>query len=324
MLQDGTTSIQVPCLFFHALELHVLVVWESYYKIFVWKILCSNNPLIVVYLTAKIKKHTLNMLSFIDYSRKTLVSLFAILCLSSISVAQKTPIAHAHNDYEHKRPLFDALEQGFLSFEADIHLIDGELLVAHDRRETKPGRTLQSLYLDPFREQCKKNTFSFTLLIDIKTDGESTYEALSNVLKQYPDIISVYSSNKISEKPVQVIVSGNRPLELMKSEKKRLSGYDGRLEDLDSNEPDTLIPMISDNWKKHFRWRGEGEIPAEEKERLSSIVQKAHEKGRTVRFWATDVRGKKQQIKLWEELRDAGVDFINTDKLKMLNHFLNN
>src|SRR5690242_5509037 len=43
--------------------------------------------------------------------------------------------AHAHNDYEHTRPLLDALDQGFCSVEADVWLIDGELRVAHDERD---------------------------------------------------------------------------------------------------------------------------------------------------------------------------------------------
>ena len=33
--------------------------------------------------------------------------------------------AHAHNDYEHDRPLLDALEHGFTSVEADVWLVDG-------------------------------------------------------------------------------------------------------------------------------------------------------------------------------------------------------
>src|SRR3984957_8511284 len=64
---------------------------------------------------------------------------------------------HAHNDYEHKRPLFDALDHGFCSVEADIHLVDGQLLVAHDLRDVNPNLTLQSLYLDPLRERIKQN-----------------------------------------------------------------------------------------------------------------------------------------------------------------------
>lgn len=57
--------------------------------------------------------------------------------------------AHAHNDYEHPRPLFDALDHRFGSVEADIYLVGDQLLVAHDPVELDPTRTLESLYLAP-------------------------------------------------------------------------------------------------------------------------------------------------------------------------------
>src|SRR3954467_2776018 len=60
---------------------------------------------------------------------------------------------HAHNDYEHARPLHDALDaEVFCSVEADIWLVGtSSLLVAHDLSATDPSKTLQSLYLDPLR-----------------------------------------------------------------------------------------------------------------------------------------------------------------------------
>jgi hypothetical protein len=47
---------------------------------------------------------------------------------------------HAHNDYLHDRPLLDALDAGFSSVEADIFLVDDQLLVAHTAREIDPER----------------------------------------------------------------------------------------------------------------------------------------------------------------------------------------
>src|ERR1044071_5134266 len=83
--------------------------------------------------------------------------------------------AHSHNDYEHARPLFDALEHGFGSIEADIWLMNGRLLVAHERGGIRPERTLQSLYLDPLRGRVQRNGgrlyaggLPATLLIDVK------------------------------------------------------------------------------------------------------------------------------------------------------------
>lgn len=41
--------------------------------------------------------------------------------------AEAEPLAqaHAHNDYEHTRPLHDALDHSFTSVEADVWLVDG-------------------------------------------------------------------------------------------------------------------------------------------------------------------------------------------------------
>ncbi|CAN5909544.1 hypothetical protein BH11GEM2_BH11GEM2_29360 [soil metagenome] len=67
------------------------------------------------------------------------LALLVPLCLG----AQVIPLehAHAHNDYEHTRPLAEALEHGFTSVEADIWLVDGQLLVAHDRDKVDSSRT---------------------------------------------------------------------------------------------------------------------------------------------------------------------------------------
>ena len=77
----------------------------------------------------------------------------------AVSAADVVPLekAHAHNDYEHERPLEDALAEGFCSVEADIWLVDGALLVAHDRDEVKDGRTLERLYLDPLKARVEAN-----------------------------------------------------------------------------------------------------------------------------------------------------------------------
>ena len=232
--------------------------------------------------------------------------------------------AHAHNDYRHPRPLFDAYAHGFSSVEADIFLVDGQLLVAHERSELHPDRTLEALYLDPLRELIKTNGGrvhkhgpGFTLLIDIKSDGPETYMALSKVLAGYSDVFDYVEDGRVTRKPVTAIISGNRPQELMAAEKKRYAGIDGRLSDIDSNVPPHLVPLISDKWGDHFKWRGEGPIAAEERTKLRDIVRKVHARGRRIRFWATpDVPA------MWSELEAAGVDHINTDDLCGLQGFL--
>ena len=232
--------------------------------------------------------------------------------------------AHAHNDYYHRRPLLDALDHGFTSVEADIYLVDGKLLVAHSRLELDAERTLRELYLDPLRERVRVNGGrvqrggpEFTLLIDIKDDGAKTFTALHELLTGYAGMLGEVRDGKLKRRAVSVIISGNRPRELIRRMKVRYAGIDGRLSDLDSKEPAHLLPMISDHWGRNFSWRGKGPMPAEERAKLRSVVEKAHARGRIVRFWAT-----RELPAVWRELHAAGVDRINTDDLAGLQKFL--
>lgn len=237
--------------------------------------------------------------------------------------------AHAHNDYSHNRPLYDALAHGFNSVEADIFLVDDDLYVAHDRKDITRDRTLRSLYLDPLRERIHQNHghvhpngSQFTLLIDIKTDAVSTYKRLDGILAEYRDIFTSFGLKGRRDRAVLAIVSGNRPYDLMKSQEIRYAGYDGRLTDLESSDPADLIPMISDNWTRYFTWNGIGKMPAKEHQKLIEIVQTAHRKGRRVRFWATPDNPSPAREAVWRELISSGADLINTDDLEGLQQFL--
>lgn len=232
--------------------------------------------------------------------------------------------AHAHNDYLHERPLLDAIDRGFASVEADVFLVDGRLLVAHTVLELNPERTLEALYLNPLRRRVEAGDgklfadgSSLTLLVDIKRDGEATYRALAKTLARYDDIVSVVRDGRFEQKAVTVIVSGERPREAIAADPVRYVGIDGRLGDLDSELPSHLLPLISDNWSSHFQWRGQGELPQEERDKLAAIVAKAHAAGRRVRFWAAPDR-----LSAWRQLHAAGVDLINTDDLDGLAKFL--
>lgn len=232
--------------------------------------------------------------------------------------------AHSHNDYEHDRPLFDALDHGFCSVEADVFLVEAQLLVAHSILEVRKGRTLTKLYLEPLAERVKagggrvyRDGPEFTLMIDLKSDAAPTYRALAKELQPYADMLTAVRDGNIERRAVTIVLSGNRPRDLAAAEKHRLVGIDGRMGDLDSDAAPHLVPWISDNWTNHFKWNGRGEMPDEERNKLAAIVERAHRGGRKLRFWAAPDRRE-----AWQALADAGVDLINTDDLAGLANFL--
>ena len=103
----------------------------------------------------------------------------------------------------------------------------------------------------------------------------------------------------------------------MRSERIRFAAMDGRLPDLESNPPVAFVPLISDNWTKHFKWRGAGPLPDDERASLRQLVARTHAQGRRLRLWAAP-----DNPSGWKELRDAGVDLLNTDRLPELSDFL--
>jgi hypothetical protein len=255
----------------------------------------------------------------------------------ALAVAVWTPAAdsnrlvfsgHAHNDYQHPRPLWEAIGYKFISIEADIYLVGQDLLVGHDKEDLNEDRSLQSLYLEPLRLYINDRDgwvypgHELILLIDIKSAAEPTYEILRKELTAYSDILTSYSSDHVERRAVAVVISGNRPREFMRNEEIRYATYDGRLEDLSGEKVENFMILISDNWQSHFSWRGEGPMPAAEREKLSGIIAGAHAKGYKIRFWNLPADDPACRRTIWTELISAGVDLISVDDLKAYHDFL--
>jgi hypothetical protein len=239
--------------------------------------------------------------------------------------------AHAHNDYEHPRPLFDALDHRFGSVEADIFLVGDQLLIGHTEGDLDPTRTLESLYLDPLAALVKANHGSvyrgyrrpLQLLIDIKTEGSSTYLELDRHLQRYQHLFTTYAHGRVHPGAVTNVISGDRAARTpMEAQTVRRAFYDGRLTDLGTSAPASFVPLISDNWQLNFTWLGDGAFPDTERQKLRGIIGQAHARGQKVRFWNTpDLAGPARDA-LWSELLAAGIDYFNTDDLAGLETFL--
>jgi len=242
------------------------------------------------------------------------------------------PIArtHSHNDEAHQVPLFDALNNGFVSIEVDIFAAEGKLLVGHSVLELTNERTLESLYLDPLLEltlRHKGSVYSgsgqsLQLMIDLKQISEDAHDALHETLKRYESMLTSYRNGKKHEGAVTVIVIGYRPDEAsIKSEAVRYMAYDGDVNERGKGIDPNVVPLISGSGG--LSWTGEGPMPERERQRLMSIVDAAHANGQRVRFWS-EVEGSRPAARaaLWKELLDANVDYIHSDYLPELREWL--
>lgn len=238
---------------------------------------------------------------------------------SDVQVGTPLRRAFAHNDYARVRPLYDALAHGFTTIEADVVLEGDRILVGHGKRDLRPHRTLESLYLQPLADLIEDRGHvwpdqALTLLVDVKSEAQATYRALHEVLDPYRDMLTQHRHDGRLSGPATVVVSGHTDIAVMDAQPVRWATRDGRPGDL----IDGLTPCtssISEKFSRLFTCDTDGRLPERQRDGLHRLVDAIHGTGRTARFWGTDPR-------MWSELLAAGVDQIIADDLPELRAFL--
>ncbi len=232
---------------------------------------------------------------------------------------------HSHNDYLHKRPLLDALDNGFFSVEADIFYEGGNFIVAHIKTGIRKKNTLERLYFEPLRERVKANNgkvyadgpLEFELMLDLKGGWSSMQiDSLQRLMMRYEEIFTVFENGMKTARAIKIVLSGGNGNYNAPNHNSRYFSLDGGFGDFNSPLDSTIISRTSASYKSHFKWRGKGEMPEAERKLLQEYVAQAHSTGRKIRFWAATNR---EQV--WKELLDAGVDWVNVDKLEKFRKF---
>jgi len=246
--------------------------------------------------------------------------ILTIACLLGNSVfAQVKPLvnAHAHNDYEHEHPLKDALGFGFTSVEADVYLIDNVLYVSHNYPKELKGITLKELYLDPLQQIMKVNGNKvypdydgvFYLMIDLKSDGETTYQKLHEEIAKYPQFVN--------NPKFKIYLSGKDLLQTLKSSG-RILAVDGRPKDIGRGYIADEMPVVSESFVNITGWNTRDTISDAQWKKVADFIAAVHGDGKKCRIWAIP-----DNELVWKKMLDYKMDFINTDQLKELAAFLN-
>lgn len=247
---------------------------------------------------------------------------FCLLLITSIPAAAQPSVytaaqAHAHNDYVQALPFWNAYNHKVGSIEADVFSHNGQLLVAHEAKELSPRKSLESIYLRPMDSMLVQHhgyiyadtTQQLQLMIDIKSDGLSTLHQIVQLLQKYPAIVR--------SKTVRIAISGNRPLPEHFQQYPTYIYFDGLPGVKYKTAELEKIIMISDNFRNHSAWNGEGEMPNDERLRLQQLIERAHAAGKKVRLWNAP-----DNAVSWCVLMSLGVDYINTDHVADISSFL--
>ena len=234
-----------------------------------------------------------------------------LLALSTVMSAQRPVIMHSHNDYDRTAPFWEAYSQHCGSIEADVFLRDGEILVAHNRKDVTSERSLRNMYIEPivklFRENggrmWKGSDERLQLMIDLKT--AESLPGVTEIVGEYPDVFD-------SENGVKVVISGSRPDPQDFDKWPRYIWFDG---DFTNGKleytPEQLkrVAMISTDFRDFAKkWNGKGRMINSELEAVTKAVEAAHAVGKPIRFWDTP-----EGTTAYFTFIRLGVDIVNTD-----------
>ncbi|HEY3687333.1 MAG TPA: hypothetical protein VGL93_30130 [Streptosporangiaceae bacterium] len=220
---------------------------------------------------------------------------------------------HAHNDYENKHPLDDALHHGAVSVEADVWADrNGRLWVSHADPAFQCGRdphspcrspgargTLRDLYTKKLAARARQNggpiyagrDQHFQLVIEQKQKQDpAAWRAITREVKELPP-------------SVDVVVSGGRPKNAIGRQPPNVT-FDTPAAPgckipprLDPASPHynaayaRNFTVINAQWNSQFGGQGcgdknkDGKISPGEQRSLDRFVAKAHRDGYKLRFW---------------------------------------
>jgi alkaline phosphatase len=230
------------------------------------------------------------------------------LIILLVANAASAQYIHSHNDYKQAEPFTEAYANNAYSIEADIFLQNGKLYVAHEVGEIDQSKTLEKLYLEPLKAI---DYFSrIQLLIDIKTDAKETLNVLLEELKKHPKLIA---NNQI-----RFVISGNRPAPNEYHLYPDYVSFDHQSLDDIAEADFKKIALFSFPFYKYSLWKGGDFIDEKDAQKLLKVIQFVHDLGYEIRFWGTP-----DTPIAWRTFQQLRVDYINTDKPKACNTFLN-
>src|ERR1700754_1208322 len=218
-----------------------------------------------------------------------IITILGVLANSSLSINAQTKTytvadAHSHNDYKNNIPFLRAYEKGFGSVEADVYAVNGKLMVAHDKKDINPKRSLQLLYIDPLIEKFQRdNQRQLRLLIEIKEDHKAVLPLVIKELKP----LEQYFSYPGHPGRLSIVMTGAVPPAAELSNYPEWISFD--VDHLDGFTPEQWkrIGLVSFPFGKYLKWNGKGVLNHEEIAKIKGGIDSVHNVGKKIRFWET-------------------------------------
>ncbi|KAM0788973.1 hypothetical protein ACM66B_003046 [Microbotryomycetes sp. NB124-2] len=251
-----------------------------------------------------------------------------------------------HNDgqslYVNHALLKSSLQDGVSHFVIDVWLVDGELLVGHDKDNLSSERTLSSMYLEPLQgllsQSSPRSSFSFTphhrrrsstalaslatkymtrpllLLLNLRTDPVTTFQFLLHYLLPLVDasLLTTYYANSAQTEQGLVTVACTDGQDALKAEVASLAPryvfLAAMLDEEDRNWNKEVCTFVTAEMSEVLGATTEDlaskGLSSEQASKITSLVERVHGRGAKLRIGGTE-----GNESLSQHLVQLGVDY---------------
>jgi len=233
--------------------------------------------------------------------------------------------AYAHNDYRNARPLLDALALGYRGVEADVFRVDSTLLVGHDRKELRGGRSFVRLYLDPLRTRLHQCGYilpdSTALLLDVelKEQDSDAFRLLVDRLRDYAELFEPRRPG--AAPPVRLALVGWWPAAGdARASWPHYLGVQVIVDDRGRARGDTAgvpVALVTIDYSRTLQWTGHDPVPAQSRAVLAAARALAGALGVPLR-----VHHAPADVRVYHWLLSEGVTLIGTTNLTRTSELL--
>lgn len=149
-------------------------------------------------------------------------------------------------------------------------------------------------------------------MVDFKNNPEESYALLKDALTPYWHHITLrHNGSIIQQGVIDILISGKVPMALLQQQDTLWCTADVPIRKMADTTLAPYVSRYSSAWKKFFSWNGKGEMPLNEREQLNALVAQANRANKHLRFYHIP-----DKPNVWTTLLEAGVHWINTDRLR--------
>jgi len=250
-----------------------------------------------------------------------------LFILSAFPQRNTKPIISSLN-FTSKNELWESIGNGIINFETDVMYIYGKLYVTSLMPDSANHKipTLTDAYLYPLFNQFKKNNGEIIpgyqgdifLILNISNQPVQVYKELATEMRPFTEMLSFELGGVKHPGKLRILIKDNNQLEKINSIKPSFLGLVGSLADIDKNTDSGKMPIIEVDLGEITSWKGTGNIPFEDFQKIKDLVAKVHTQNKKISF-----RNCPTYKAIADVIQTSKADFVSTQEaIKMSGYFV--